>query len=84
MHISNILFVHDIIRKEIIAYLYYAERVTENKIHRILEEIGIIVSEGDISNILTKRRSRYSKAHPDEKRTESKSRFEGCERCRAR
>ena len=43
--------------KAFIAYLYYAGRVTENKIHRILEEIGIIISEGEISNILTKEKS---------------------------
>jgi hypothetical protein len=43
--------------KAFIAYLYYAGRVTENKIHSILEEIGIIISEGEISNILTKEKS---------------------------
>ena len=43
--------------KAFIAYLYYAGRVTENKIHRILKEIGIIISEGEISNILTKEKS---------------------------
>jgi len=43
--------------KAFITYLYYAGRVTENKIHRILEEIGIIISEGEISNILTKEKS---------------------------
>ena len=43
--------------KAFVAYLYYAGRVTENKIHRILEEIGIIISEGEISNILTKEKS---------------------------
>ncbi len=43
--------------KAFIAYLYYAGRVTENKIYRILKEIGIIISEGEISNILTKEKS---------------------------
>jgi hypothetical protein len=43
--------------KAFIAYLYYAGRVTENKIHKILEESGIIISEGEISNILTKEKS---------------------------
>jgi hypothetical protein len=43
--------------KAFITYLYYAGRVTENKIHMILEEIGIIISEGEISNILTKEKS---------------------------
>jgi hypothetical protein len=43
--------------KAFITYLYYAGRVTENKIHRILKEIGIIISEGEISNILTKEKS---------------------------
>ncbi|MBK5190555.1 MAG: transposase [Methanosarcinales archaeon] len=40
--------------KSFIVYLYYAGRVTENKIQKILEEAGIIISEGEISNILTK------------------------------
>ena len=43
--------------KAFIAYLYYAGRVTENRIHKILEEIGIMISEGEISNILTKEKS---------------------------
>jgi hypothetical protein len=37
-----------------IVYLYFGCRVTENKIKTILEESGIIISEGQISNILTK------------------------------
>jgi len=40
--------------KAFIVYLYYAGRVTENKIQKILEESGIIISAGEISNILTK------------------------------
>ncbi len=40
--------------KAFITYLYYAGRVTENKIEKILEESGIIISAGQISNILTK------------------------------
>ena len=43
--------------KAFITYLYYAGRVTENRIHKILEESGIIISEGEISNILTKEKS---------------------------
>ncbi len=39
--------------KAFIIYLYYACRVTENKIKKILEEWGIIISKGEISNILT-------------------------------
>lgn len=42
--------------KSFIVYLYFACRVTENKIKTILEESGIIISEGQISNILTKER----------------------------
>ena len=40
---------------ELVVYLYYAYacRVTENKIKKILEEAGIIISAGKISNILT-------------------------------
>ncbi len=40
--------------KSFIVYLHYAGRVTENKIQKILEESGIIISIGEISNILTK------------------------------
>jgi len=39
--------------KAFVVYLYYACRVTENKIKKILEEAGIIISAGEISNILT-------------------------------
>jgi hypothetical protein len=39
--------------KAFIVYLYYACRVTENKIKKMLEESGIIISKGEISNILT-------------------------------
>jgi hypothetical protein len=35
-------------------YLYFGCRVTENKIKTILGESGIIISDGQISNILTK------------------------------
>jgi hypothetical protein len=37
--------------------LYYVGRVTENKIHRILTDFGTIISEGEISNILSKEKS---------------------------
>ena len=40
--------------KAFIVYLYFSCRVTENKIKTILGESGIIISEGQISNILTK------------------------------
>lgn len=40
--------------KAFIMYLYFGCRVTENKIKTILEESGIIISEGQISNILIK------------------------------
>jgi hypothetical protein len=39
--------------KALVAVLYYVGRVTENKIHSILTDFGIIISEGEISNILT-------------------------------
>ena len=51
--------------KAFVMYLYYAGRVTENKIKRILEESGIIISEGEISNILTKEKSSYFSAEKD-------------------
>lgn len=40
--------------KAFIMYLYFGCRVTENKIKTILGESGIIISDGQISNILTK------------------------------
>jgi hypothetical protein len=40
--------------KAFVVYLYFGCRVTENKIRTILEEMGIIISEGEISNILIK------------------------------
>ncbi len=40
--------------KAFIIYLYFGCRVTENKIKTILEESGIFISEGQISNILIK------------------------------
>jgi hypothetical protein len=43
--------------KALVATLYYVGRVTENKIHSILTDFGIIISEGQISNILTKEKS---------------------------
>jgi hypothetical protein len=43
--------------KAFIVGLYYAGRVTENKIHKFLKDIGTIISEGEISNILTKEMS---------------------------
>jgi hypothetical protein len=54
MSIHNSEFGSDL--KAFIVYLYYAGRVTEKKIQKILEEAGIIISEGEISNILTKDR----------------------------
>ncbi len=35
--------------------LYFQLRVTENKIHKLLTSIGIVISEGQISNIITKK-----------------------------
>jgi len=43
--------------KALVAVLYYVGRVTENKIHSILTDFGTIISEGEISNILTKEKS---------------------------
>ena len=53
--VQNTQFGSDL--KAFIAELYYVGRVTENKIHSILTEFGIIISEGEISNILTKEKS---------------------------
>jgi Transposase IS66 family len=38
--------------KALIISLHYAGRVTQNKIQTILEDIGIVISEGTIANIL--------------------------------
>ena len=54
-YLQNTEFGSDL--KAFVTYLYYAGRVTENKIHKILKERGIIISEGQISNILTKEKS---------------------------
>ena len=40
--------------KAFIHYLYYVGRVSEPRIHEMLQEVGIIISKGEISNILTK------------------------------
>ena len=43
--------------KSIVAYLYYKCRVPQNKIFDLLTDIGIVISEGTISNILTNDKS---------------------------
>jgi hypothetical protein len=53
--VQNTQFGSDL--KALIAELYYVGRVTENRIHSFLTEFGIIISEGEISNILTKEKS---------------------------
>jgi len=40
--------------KAFIAVLYFSCRVTENKIWQLYKDIGILISEGQISNIITK------------------------------
>jgi len=40
--------------KAFVVYLYFSCRVPEKKIWRMLIEAGIVISEGEISNILTK------------------------------
>jgi hypothetical protein len=39
--------------KSIVAYLHYKCRVPQNKIFDLLTDIGVVISEGTISNILT-------------------------------
>jgi hypothetical protein len=52
--------------KAFIMYLYFGCRVTENKIKTILGESGIIISEGQISNILTKeKKEEFTKEKED-------------------
>jgi hypothetical protein len=53
--VQNTQFGSDL--KALVAELYYIGRVTENRIHSFLTEFGIIISEGEISNILTKEKS---------------------------
>ncbi len=43
--------------KAFIMELYYSARVTEHKIQKILKEHGVSISEGQISNILTKEKA---------------------------
>jgi hypothetical protein len=43
--------------KALVVTLYYVGRVTENKIYSILTDFNILISEGEISNILTKEKS---------------------------
>jgi hypothetical protein len=43
--------------KAFILYLHHAGRIPEKKIQKILAEAGILISAGEISNILTKERS---------------------------
>jgi hypothetical protein len=50
--VQNFEFGSDL--KAFIANLYYAGRVTENRIRKMLREAGVIISTGEISNILTK------------------------------
>lgn len=50
--VQNTQFGSDL--KALVAMFYYLGRVTENRIHSILTDFGIFISEGEISNILTK------------------------------
>lgn len=50
--VQNFEFGSDL--KAFIANLYYAGRVTENRIRKMLREAGVIISTGEISNILIK------------------------------
>jgi hypothetical protein len=52
--------------KSLVAEFYYVGRVTENRIHSILTDFGIIISEGEISNILTKEKSEVFTAEKTE------------------
>jgi hypothetical protein len=52
--------------KALVAMFYYLGRVTENRIHSILTDFGIIISEGEISNILTKEKSEVFSAEKAE------------------
>ncbi len=53
--VQNTQFGSDL--KALVATFYYVGRVTENKIHSILTDFSIFISEGQISNILTKEKS---------------------------
>lgn len=52
--------------KAFIVYLYYACRVTENKIKKILDESGILISEGEISHIMTQEKKEELKKEKEE------------------
>jgi hypothetical protein len=51
--------------KAFIISLHYAGRVTQNKIQKFLEDIGIIISEGTIANILTEEKQDEFSAEKD-------------------
>lgn len=52
--------------KAFIIDLYYNARVTEHKIQKILKEHGVLISEGQISNILTKEKSEEFRKEKEE------------------
>lgn len=62
--VQNTQFGSDL--KSLVAMLYYLGRVTENRIHSILTDFGIFISEGEISNILTKEKREVLMAERDE------------------
>jgi hypothetical protein len=62
--VQNTQFGSDL--KALVAMFHYLGRVTENRIHSILTDFGIFISEGEISNILTKEKSEVFMAERDE------------------
>ncbi len=62
--VQNTQFGSDL--KALVATFYYVGRVTENKIHSILTDFNIFISEGQISNILTKEKSEVFSAEKAE------------------
>lgn len=54
----------------LVIMLYFELRVTQNKIHKLLKSIGIVISAGQISNILThKHKKRFSKERQETLKT---------------
>ena len=51
--------------KSWVLFWYFHSRMTENRIHQMLTDIGIRISAGEISNIITKNHDRFHQEKAD-------------------
>ena len=51
--------------KSWVLFWYFHSRIPENRIHKMLSDIGIIISAGEISNIIAKEGDRFHKEKKD-------------------